>query len=1133
MLQTLTPFLLRVCRSVNTLHQVVLLLMLAAFLPVVRAAGEAPRRLYQVAAGDAATTLRQIVEQSGEQIIYLVPKVRGVKTNPVRGEFTAREVLDRMVRNTGLIVIQDERTGALIINRAPAERPSRQPPEPAPSQSGARSKSPSKEQTTNMKRKNPLAILSTWLALALAPAHAATTAGENTAIISAQESGVITGSVSNAATGAYLEGALVVLEPGNISVLTARDGKYTFSQVPPGEYRVSASYTGLDPSTVSVGMKAGATAVNDIGLTAEVYKLAEFVVAGEREGNALAIRQQENAPNVKNILSSDAFGNVADFNLGNFLQRVPGFSTEISEGEIVRVQIRGSSSDLSSVSIDGTRAANGATRTFGRGFDINTIPTEFIETIEVTKAATPDIDADSIGGAVNLKAKSALDRKGRRINYAFGHSYNWEQRTFRPAGNFGYSDLMLEGKLGFILTGSYNETHQPRNANGITWQPTTDLSKPAWFNADTFGQDQVKHTRAGLGLRLDYKLGDSTRLYFNTQYSYYYDQLNRRWGRLSTLGAANVLSVTDRTVDTRNQTFTFYQTLRNRDVVTTNVMAGGESDILGGKLDFSTNFSPSKGTDLGRMLPQRTVPGVGFHQERSEDHKFITLTQISGPDILDPRNSLFNSFDNTNAVNHDRILGAQINYKRSVPFRFPLSVKTGLRFRQQIRERDNTRNFYRYVGPDGVAGPVGAANDDNLARLFDAGYDYRPNGATPKHAGLNINDQFFNLSALQNELRTNPQVFAEDLVTGTRDTIRNDNRVTEKVSAAYLMGNLRLGRLTAVGGVRVEETRINGKGYIQEISPEEKARRAAWVGTVTPAETVRRTLAEYANATERSGQYRNFFPSVHFKYQITSNLLARASYSNGIGRPNFGSIIPTTTINNDTLVVTANNPELKPQYSESYDMTLEYYFRPAGLASIAVFEKRITDFIFRQSGAVLEPGNPFGDAYTGYTFTTDYNGGSARIKGLEVSFQQQFSNLPGFWKAFGAFANFTWQETKGNYGQPGGVTKQHELANFTPRGGNAGISYSGHPWTARILANHTGERLLAYSADPSQRQYLIKATPIDVSLAYALNRYASLYLDVTNLFNVGRQYQYRWIPSHRSDTWVYTTFVKFGVKGTF
>jgi iron complex outermembrane receptor protein len=1093
--------------------------------PAARAADDA-RKPYEFPRGDAVEMLKRFADESGKQVVYLVDAVRGVTTNAVKGELTAREAVKRMVADTVLVVVEDEKTGALMINRAVSAQPSASPTgrETPP-------KSSSQEVSKPVRKKNLVATVVAWLALVVGPNPAAMSAEAGGT--SLQDAGAITGAVSNAATGVYLEGAQVVLNPGGASALTSRDGKFSFPRVAPGSYTMTVTYAGLDAKTLPVVVRAGGTAVGDAALTAEVYQLSSFVVAGEREGNALAITQQRNAANVKNVISADAFGNVADLNLGNFLMRVPGFSTEISEGEIVRVQIRGANANLNAVSVDGTRAANGTTRTFERGFEIDKIPTDFVETVEITKAMTPDVDADSIGGAVNLKTKSALDRKGRRATYQFGQTYNVAKGTFRPLGNIGYSDLLLGGKLGVMLTASYNESHRPRDANGITWQATTDLSRPVWFNADTFGQDQVKHKRAGAGFRIDYQLNDKTRVYFNTQYSLYEDQLNRRWGRLSTPAAANIVSVTDKIVETRNQTFTFYQTLRNRDLITTNFTAGGESTAWGSKLDFNANFSPSKGTDQNRLFPQRTVAGVGFREDRTVSNNWIQLTQISGPDILDPRNSVLNSFDIPATVSRDRIFGAQINLRKPLELGVPFAFKTGGRFRAQDREQDNTRHLYSYVGPNGVAGPVGATNDDNLGRLLDGGYDYTPNSAQPKNGGLNLQGQFFNLQALQDELKRSPQLFREDLATGTRDSVRNDTKASERVSSAYLMGDLKLGRLGVVGGVRVEDTKVTGRGYVQEITPAEKARRAAWVGTVTPEETVRRTLAEYNNPTEASGHYRDFFPSLHFKYQITKGLLARASYSTGIGRPNFGQIVPTTTINNDTLTITANNPDLKPQFSKNYDLTLEYYFQPAGLLSVAGFEKKITDFIFRQSGGVLAPGNEFGEAYNGYTLTTDFNGGSARIRGLEFSYQQQFSNLPGFLKGFGAFANFTWLETKGDYGTPGSTVTQHELPNFTPRGGNLGITYIAHGWTVRALANHTGERLLAYTVDPSQRQYLLAATPIDLNVSYAVSPRLRLYVDVINVFNVGRQYQYKYVPEHRSDTWVYTTVIKAGVSGSF
>jgi outer membrane receptor for ferric coprogen and ferric-rhodotorulic acid len=169
MLQTVTPFILRVCRSADRLRRFILLLVLAALLPAARAAEAAAKRHYDLAAGDAATTLRQFVEQSGEQVIYLVTKVRGVKTNPVKGEFTAREVLDRMVSNTGLVVVRDEKTGALLVNRAAtAEQPASPP---APSRRAAEEAAP---KSAPVETKSFLSRVGAALALFLSPAvHAA------------------------------------------------------------------------------------------------------------------------------------------------------------------------------------------------------------------------------------------------------------------------------------------------------------------------------------------------------------------------------------------------------------------------------------------------------------------------------------------------------------------------------------------------------------------------------------------------------------------------------------------------------------------------------------------------------------------------------------------------------------------------------------------------------------------------------------------------------------------------------------------------------------------------------------------------------------------------------------------------
>jgi TonB-dependent receptor len=335
-----------------------------------------------------------------------------------------------------------------------------------------------------------------------------------------------------------------------------------------------------------------------------------------------------------------------------------------------------------------------------------------------------------------------------------------------------------------------------------------------------------------------------------------------------------------------------------------------------------------------------------------------------------------------------------------------------------------------------------------------------------------------------------------------------------------------------VTGVRVEETKFDGAGFRQEITPEERARRAAYVGTVTPAETIRRAEAEYF-PTAGSGKYRDFFPSLHFKYNFTRGLMGRLSYSTGIGRPNFGQIIPTTAIDNDRLTITANNPDLEPQFSKNYDAALEYYFEPAGLVSIGVFEKNLRNFIYRANVGTIDSGNEFGEGYSGYTLTTDRNGGSATIQGLEFSYSQQFSSLGGLWRGFGTFINMTWLRTEGDYGMPGENITGAKLPLFTPRTGNVGISYIAHGWTVRVKMNYSSDRLETFNADPSRLTYDKGSTPVDLNLAYAINRRLSVYADVINVFNTGTNHQYRYIKDRMVRNDLYTTVIKLGVSGSF
>src|SRR5262249_10566907 len=155
------------------------------------------------------------------------------------------------------------------------------------------------------------------------------------------------------------------------------------------------------------------------------------------------------------------------------------------------------------------------------------------------------------------------------------------------------------------------------------------------------------------------------------------------------------------------------------------------------------------------------------------------------------------------------------------------------------------------------------------------------------------------------------------------------------------------------------------------ISPEEAARRAAFVGPVTDAENIRRTIAQFGGRQTATGDNQFVMPGLHFKYTPTRDLIVRASYSANIGRPSIGQLIPSTTVNDPARTVASSNPGLKPQTANNFDVGGEYYFEPAGMVSAGVFLKEIKNFIYTAGGQVLGPGadNGFNGDYAGYTFT--------------------------------------------------------------------------------------------------------------------------------------------------------------------
>lgn len=949
---------------------------------------------------------------------------------------------------------------------------------------------------------------------------------------SAPATGTIRGSVSNQATGAYLEGATVELLGENRKAYTNREGGFTLRDLPPGTYQIRIEYPGLDSQTQAVSLQTGLAEV-DVSLNSRVYELEQFTVAGEREGSAAAIVAQRRSTNLQNIVTSDAFGALDHGNIQTFLERLPGV-IGVTEG----VSVRGMGEEYTTVDIDGTRASSAREN---RAQHLASIPVDMIERAEVIKATTPEVDADSLGGRINLKTKSAFDRKGRRLDfyaagthafdYGFGGKSDRYGDSLTPAFGLGYSDVFSvfgkERNLGVVVNLNYEETTSISHTMSTIFRTATASTPQAGQNEYAYFEywlfNVVKQKREGGNIRFDYKFSDDHSISVSYVNSRYTDNFLR--GRSRFEGG---------TVDTaRSDSVNYTQTFINGTVARaqqepsenlTNketFRLAGNHRISDFRITWDAVYDTADLQDDRRIIQAYSARTFSYSYDRTGYSLWPTITILSG------QNPFTDDYSNTNRADvearrqftNNEIIASRLDVSRDFLGKIPFTLKSGVRYRGEERKNRKLQLRGRLI-PRDLSGYLD--QDWNLAGGF---------GRYPQYNLVDVNRVFewAKITFLGGDHANPSEDWSWDpTILGYRDAdtfssaFLENFKFTEDIYAGYVQGSTDLGRISILTGVRFERTDL-----FRRFPARNRNASSA--------------LGQYNGVISDTATYNDFFPSLHVKYLLAPRVLLRTAFSTTIGRPRMDDLIASSDININNRTINVSDSQVKPQYSKNYDLSLEYYFGSLGVVSIGGFQKDITDYITTLNQTISaarakELGAPIDDPAPGapdWTQTGTINGGWARVRGIETNYSQQFTFLPGFWKGFGVFANYTWLRARGTYGQTGTVSPV--LPRFVPRSGNAGISYAYGRVDIRLLCNYRQAYLEDLNSNPnSQNKYKGERYQLNLNTSFRVYDKIRVFADFTNLTGQDT-YKYRGSvsPVRRTEINGAPFILTAGIRGNF
>ena len=950
----------------------------------------------------------------------------------------------------------------------------------------------------------------------------------------AGKTGTITGLVVDDTTGIGMSWVTVAVKQANIAVNTDINGVFNLTGVPEGTDTVTVSFLGYETQRVVINMKAGQDLRLTVTMKPAVINTGEVVIYGQAKGQIKANEEQFESPLIVNVVSGAKMQEFPDANAAEAIGRLPGISLTRTNGEADKLVIRGLSPQWNYVTLEGFQMPS--TNYTDRSVDMSLLPSDIFSGVEVYKALRADLDANALGGTVNMRLPKAAQIQKFEIGAEGGYAF-LNSSFANYIVRIGYSNRFFNKRLGVNIKASREQKDRPQQQfTGNYASPTPAPSSSGEYlkissTGITLNDIQLHTTRSNADIILDY----GTSWWDVKLFSLFSQKLDRETQRQFKYYWLMTSGTNNENLD---------QTLYSQLWITDNLMNTLQNEFRIGstKLDIALNLS---------LVNQRfTEDNFPFIENQNGVLLAASSLIFGNPAALynspgfsgilkgHPKSSTLTNMNNDGQELVDRNMGSNLDYE--IPYKIAEFIDGKIKLGGKMYDltRHNQEFYYQYQFQYGN----GSSNRTSMLTYYKVtsavsstgvggidAFSFVDNGYNPgkfingtyslpySYSFGNLINDDLGLSTRTVKNAKGQIVKIGTAVPNTSNEWSNTYSSTEHQQASYILTEFTIDKIiTVVPGLRYEKnsTASTGIQFEQASNPND-------ISGVANHVTTKRFEADY-------------FPSVNLKYQVTKLFNILGDIYKSTTRPDFNDYSPTIAYpTSDQGNFNSYNPFLKDALAWNYDLSFQYLNKTIGLFSASAYYKVVQDLevyqsnynlAFQNAGLIGAPSNltQIVPPLSYYTIGAVNNGAvinslpinnpsKAYIKGIELSWQTNLSYLTGLLKGIVFEVNYSLINSSTNYvytysTQVGNATdyywstRKGELINQPAYKiqGNIGWDYKG--FSIRFSYSYQAKTLSSLDSRYSVNDtYISPVSLADLMIKQKITHNISCFLSMTNL----------------------------------